>query len=188
MDCSGDQESRFATLRMTVKIVSALGWLTVGGGALVALLGLIAVAGSRRGTLLGAIIAAGPGFLVAVGGMLIVAAGQLYSCFLAIEANTRATSNALATYLDGRKSGPPASDNGPYPVAPPVTIPKARNIEAPTASAGQSVICPKCNESESVNGLYNVSQYQKFEAVDKSQFGFQSLSLTCRRCGQVFRV
>jgi hypothetical protein len=169
------------------KIISTLGWIVVAGGGVVGFVAMAAVAGlqgRRGGNPLGIILAGGPGLLVSIGGMLVVAAGQAISCFISIEKNTHATSEAQAAIyksMTGRslpggvaKVGEDAQPEKPIAPAAP----------SPTSK----VACPKCMISEDVCSLYDVTQYTKFEATNKSSFGFQSVSLTCKNCGTVFRV
>jgi hypothetical protein len=168
-------------------IISALGWIVVAGGGIVGFVAMVAMAGlqgRRGGTGLGALLAGAPGLLVAISGVLIVAAGQAISCFISIEANTHATLEAQTAILKsmtgrslpepGMPSGEEARREEPAPPAP--------------ASPTHKVTCPKCLITEDVSSLYDVGQYSRFAAVNKSSLGFQSVSLTCKNCGTVFRV
>lgn len=87
-------ERRFKTLLSISKFISGVGWVIVGLGALAGVIGVIA-AMSLPPPLEEAIFALaaglGGGLWFAVMGLLTVAAGQVYSCFVAIERNTRST-------------------------------------------------------------------------------------------------
>jgi hypothetical protein len=186
------ETARFQTLKSMGQVISVLGWITVGGGGIVSFVAMAAVAGlegRRGGSGLGVIIAAGPGLLVAIFGALIVAAGQTISCFVSIEKNTHAAWEAQKAVLKalGGHSLP----------APDVSIQKEAEERTPSAPiepvqsarpVTKQVACPKCKITEDVQKLYDVNQYNKFDAVNKSGFGFQSISLTCKNCGCVFRV
>lgn len=181
MEDGRSSEGRFKTLWATSRVISTLGWITISGGTAFSVIAAAAVLNSRKGTLLVAAVAAAPGFLAAVSGWLIVAAGQLISCFISIEQNTRASSKAQDAILKALGRTPSPSANAPVHYEP-----AAGAASDPPAS--QRVACPKCQEAETVTALYDVKQYRKFDADDKSGFGFQSVSLTCRTCGQVFRI
>jgi hypothetical protein len=87
-------EHRFKTLLSISKFISGVGWVIVGLGALAGVIGVIA-AMSLPPPLEEAVFALaaglGGGLWFAVMGLLTVAAGQVYSCFVAIERNTRST-------------------------------------------------------------------------------------------------
>ena len=81
-------EPRFRTLSGYAKLISGAGWIVVVLGVVQVIVGL------------GYIQTLGPVFLVsgipvAVIGLVIVASGQVITCFVAIEENTRATSTLL---------------------------------------------------------------------------------------------
>lgn len=90
-------ERRFKTLLSIGKFVSGAGWVIVGLGALAAIIGIISAmsqAGNRFGggqAVFSLVTGMGGGLWAAVTGILMVAYGQLVSCFVAIEHNTRST-------------------------------------------------------------------------------------------------
>jgi hypothetical protein len=85
---------RFKTLLSISKFISGVGWVIVGFGALAGVIGVIA-AMSLPPPLEEAVFSLaaglGGGLWLAVMGLLTVAAGQVYTCFVAIERNTRST-------------------------------------------------------------------------------------------------
>lgn len=90
-------ERRFKTLLSISNFISGLGWVIVGLGALVAIIGIVSAvsqAGNRFGggqAVLSLTTGLGGGLWAAVSGILMVAFGQVVSCFVAIEHNTRST-------------------------------------------------------------------------------------------------
>lgn len=97
-DLNRPSERRFNTLLSIGKLISGIGWVFVGLGALAAVIGIIAAisqAGNSFGggerAVLSLAAGLGGGLLNAIIGILIVAQGQVLSCFVAIERNTRST-------------------------------------------------------------------------------------------------
>lgn len=98
LDSSQASESRFNTLLSIGKLISGLGWVLVGLGALTAIIGIviaISVAsksfGGEEQAAISLAAGLGGGLFQAIIGILIVAQGQVLSCFVAIEHNTRST-------------------------------------------------------------------------------------------------
>ena len=87
-DQSGDAEFEFKTLLGFGKLISGLGWILVIIGAFVSLTGFTNSGMESLFFILG-------GLVVAIMGLFMVANGQLISCFVSIERNTRQTSNLL---------------------------------------------------------------------------------------------
>lgn len=87
-------ERRFKTLLSISNFISGLGWVIVGLGALVGVIGVIAAMSlppPMEEAVFALTVGLGGGIWVAVSGILIVAFGQVVSCFVAIERNTRST-------------------------------------------------------------------------------------------------
>lgn len=98
LDSNQPSERRFNTLLSIGKLISGIGWVFVGLGALAAIIGIIVAiseAGNRYSggeqAALSLAAGLGGGLWAAVMGILIVAQGQVLSCFVAIERNTRST-------------------------------------------------------------------------------------------------
>jgi predicted nucleic-acid-binding Zn-ribbon protein len=194
MENQAAETERFRTLSKIGRVVSASGWIIMGGGGVVAFIIITAITGGRRGLSLGPtelVLMLALGFLPsALLGALIVAVGQTISCFVAIEENTRATwetQKAIFKALSRNDSPPP----GGVPDRSVLGSTDQRPLKPPEEGPSRTVslvTCPKCQENEAVQNRYDLNAYKKFEAVDKSAFGFQNISLTCRKCGYVFRI
>ena len=192
MDNRNPEAGRFQTLSTIGKIISRLGWIIMAGGGVIVFILIAALTGGRRGLTVGPteFVMLVIGFLPsALVGAFIVAAGQTISCFVAIEENTRATWEAQKAVLKALSGHPlPAPDVSIRTESEVRTPPAPIEPAQPAPLATKQVACPKCKVSENVLKLYDVNQYKKFDAIDKSSFGFQSISLTCKNCGCVFRV
>jgi len=85
---SGDIEFDFKTLLGFGKFISGLGWILVIIGGILALTGLTNSGNESLFFILG-------GLVLAIMGLFMVANGQLISCFVSIERNTRQASDLL---------------------------------------------------------------------------------------------
>lgn len=85
---------RFKTLLSISKFISGVGWVLVGLGVLLAVVGLFGGGTFDQG-LMGFLVGLAAGLYVSVSGLMMVASGQLFSCFVAIERNTRSVSELL---------------------------------------------------------------------------------------------
>jgi hypothetical protein len=83
------ESERFRTLGVYGKFISFLGWLLFGVSIIV---GIIGFAGIPKGQSLLYLFAGIAGVLL---GFVWVASGQVISCFISIEKNTRTTSEIL---------------------------------------------------------------------------------------------
>lgn len=84
-------DHRFETLLFTGKVTSGIGWVITGIGLIAIILGF---SGMLAGESFSSITLI-PGIGCIISGIMMIAAGQLISCFVAIEENTRKTVNLL---------------------------------------------------------------------------------------------
>jgi hypothetical protein len=75
------------------KAISSLGWIVVLMGIIGFIIGL-----ANLGHGPGILLLAG-GIIISIFGLIIVASGQIISCFVSIERNTRATQETIEKYL-----------------------------------------------------------------------------------------
>jgi hypothetical protein len=85
---------RFKTLLGYAKTISGLGWLIIGSGGTCLLIALYLLSLKSGGFWFGFLIAAGS---LVVLGIPFVVSGQLISCFVEIEKNTRLTYQILSS-------------------------------------------------------------------------------------------
>ena len=83
--------SSFKTLLGIGKFISGFGWFLCAAAVIAFFIGFTDVEDQARAALLGG------GIIVFIYALLIVAFGQLISCFVSIEKNTRATYKILST-------------------------------------------------------------------------------------------
>ncbi len=89
-----DRQYDFRSLLGLGRFMSGVGWVAVGIGAIVFSIGLVVVCSSGRGAAFGGVAVVG-GALLGILGFLVVACGQVMSCFVTIERNTRGTYELL---------------------------------------------------------------------------------------------
>ena len=88
-----ESSSDYSTLRFIGKINSFIGWLAVGVGVLMIIVGL----GFNQ---FGFVAIGLPGFGLCLFGLLVVASGQMISCFVDTERHTRDSSETLKQILE----------------------------------------------------------------------------------------
>ncbi|MBI3697301.1 MAG: hypothetical protein HY238_21000 [Acidobacteria bacterium] len=86
---------RFRTLLGHGKLISGFGWAAVAFGALLGLPGLFTFLGDRSDRAVGGLLMIG-GTILGVYGLGMVIAGQMISCFVSIERNTRVTFEVIS--------------------------------------------------------------------------------------------
>lgn len=97
-DSGQPSERRFKTLLSISKLISGVGWVIVGLAAVSGIVGIVAAMSlppPPEEAVMALAVGLGGGLWLAVMGLLTVAAGQVYSCFVAIERNTRSTYEIL---------------------------------------------------------------------------------------------
>ena len=87
---------KFKTLRSYGKLISGFGWLLVTIGVLALLFFLLKISDVRASDLTILYFIGGGGFVLLLNGFFSVVFGQLVSCFVEIEKNTRMTYEKLA--------------------------------------------------------------------------------------------
>ena len=89
-----DKSRDYSTLMFVGKINSVLGWVVVIGGIIAVFVGFAAPSD------LGILTISFPGLFAAIIGLLIVASGQIISCMVSTERNSKDTSEILGQHTE----------------------------------------------------------------------------------------
>ncbi|MEO0083851.1 MAG: hypothetical protein ABIK33_05680 [candidate division WOR-3 bacterium] len=92
-------DTPFGTLLGYGKFISFIGWVFVFIGVIVIIVALVGALGRKNFSIMGIL----PGVIIAISGIMTVASGQVISCFVAIEKNTRKSKELIEKFLSQSK-------------------------------------------------------------------------------------